>query len=450
HHHSQTINSLPLQTYTSLSTLTLAASLFLSKQEFMISAISLLRCISLPLHIEFRLCDLIEATKTRKIDEQWIKNLIVTRHGYKEDVRTTKVYVVHWDFAADYLHKGKYMLNVYIPSSGSSAAPARVTGFLGSQKFSFKQIHCFSKYKLYGGFKNQGKTGHVDLCMSVYDDFKKGGSVEQGVTFMILIKGLCKAGRVYEAIGLLDRMRKLCKPDVFAYTAMVRILVSEGYLDGCLRLGKEMERDKVQPDVMAYATLVTGLCKGNRVDKGYEFFKEMKEKRYLIDRTMYGSLIEAFVNNGKVGMACELLEDLINSGYRADLVIYNHLIRGLCTAKHVSKAHRLFKVTVEEDLKPDFETVNPMLVCYAESRKFEMTQKPGVLTVDILCRMRWPMSLPSVVTYMVMDDLAVKSMSTISTITLLNKLSIKDDCVPEEKEVQFGTQEGLKLLKASL
>ncbi|KAI3705151.1 hypothetical protein L1987_75384 [Smallanthus sonchifolius] len=215
------------------------------------------------------------------------------------------------------------------------------------------------------------KTGHIDLSMSVYNNFKKDGLVEEGVTFMILIKGLCKAGRVDEALGILARMRKLCKPDVFAYTAMIRILVSEGYLDGCLRVWKEMESDKVHPDVMAYATLVIGLCKGNRVDKGHEFFKEMKEKRYLIDRAIYGSLIEGFVNDGKVGVACELLKDLINSGYRADLVIYNHLIRGLCNMNHVSKAHKLFKVTVEEDLKPDFETVNPMLACYAGLRKFD-------------------------------------------------------------------------------
>ncbi|KAI3809027.1 hypothetical protein L1987_24993 [Smallanthus sonchifolius] len=215
------------------------------------------------------------------------------------------------------------------------------------------------------------KTGHIDLSMLVYNNFKKDGMVEEGVTFMILIKGLCKAGRVDEALRLLDRMRKLCKPDVFAYTAMIRILVSEGDLDGCLRVWKEMESDRVQPDVMAYATLVMGLCKGNRVDKGHEFFKEMKEKWYLIDRAIYGSLIEGFVNDGKVGVACELLKDLINSGYRADLVIYNHLIKGLCNVNHVSKAHKLFKVTVEEDLKPDFETVNPMLVCYAGLRKFD-------------------------------------------------------------------------------
>lgn len=215
------------------------------------------------------------------------------------------------------------------------------------------------------------KTGHLDLSMSVYSDFKNDGLIEEGVTFMILIKGLCKAGRVEESLKLLDKMRKLCKPDVFAYTAMIRILVSEGNLDGCLRVWQEMESDKVKPDVMAYTTLVIGLCNGNRVDTGHEFFKEMKTKRYLIDRAIYGSLIEGFVNDGKVGVACDLLQDLINSGYRADLMIYNHLIKGLCNLKHVSKAHKLFKVTVEEDLKPDFETINPMLVCYADLRQFD-------------------------------------------------------------------------------
>ncbi|XP_075670310.1 uncharacterized protein LOC142640103 [Castanea sativa] len=54
-----------------------------------------------------------------------------------------------------------------------------------------------------------------------------------------------------------------------------------------------------------------------------------------------------------------------------------------------------------------------------------------------------------VVTYMVMDDLVVKPMSTISRITLLNNLNVKDVEALEEKVVDLGMEEGLKLLKAS-
>ncbi|KAG5237633.1 DUF674 domain-containing protein [Salix suchowensis] len=54
------------------------------------------------------------------------------------------------------------------------------------------------------------------------------------------------------------------------------------------------------------------------------------------------------------------------------------------------------------------------------------------------------------VTYKVTDDLSVSPMSMVSVVGLLNKFDIKDFGVLEEKVVQFGINEGLQLLKASL
>nr|XP_025621639.1 uncharacterized protein LOC112713106 [Arachis hypogaea] len=55
-----------------------------------------------------------------------------------------------------------------------------------------------------------------------------------------------------------------------------------------------------------------------------------------------------------------------------------------------------------------------------------------------------------VVTYMVMDDLVIQPMSTISSITLLNKFNVKEVGALQEKVVELGMNEGLRLLKASL
>ncbi|KAB1217971.1 hypothetical protein CJ030_MR3G014619 [Morella rubra] len=55
-----------------------------------------------------------------------------------------------------------------------------------------------------------------------------------------------------------------------------------------------------------------------------------------------------------------------------------------------------------------------------------------------------------VVTYMVMDDLIVRPMSTISSITLLNKFNVKEVGLLEERVVNVDMAEGLKLLSASL
>ncbi|KAI6669054.1 hypothetical protein NL676_003939 [Syzygium grande] len=54
-----------------------------------------------------------------------------------------------------------------------------------------------------------------------------------------------------------------------------------------------------------------------------------------------------------------------------------------------------------------------------------------------------------VVTYMVMDDLEVKPMSTISSITLLNEFNVKEIGLLEEKVVILGMDEGIKLLRTS-
>ncbi|KAI4333034.1 hypothetical protein L6164_017891 [Bauhinia variegata] len=238
------------------------------------------------------------------------------------------------------------------------------------------------------------KTDHLDLALSVYDDFKGDGLVEDTVSYMILIKGLCKAGRIDQMLEILNRMRaNLCKPDVFAYTAMVKVLVPEGNFDACLRVWDEMKRDGVEPDVMAYATLITGLCKGGRVEEGYELFKEMKNKGYLIDRAIYGSLIESFVAKRKVGSAFDLLKDLMDSGYRADLGIYNSLIQGLCDVNQVEKAYKLFQRIVQDDLDPDFVSVKPLLVSYAEAKRMDdfckllkLMEKLNFPVIDDLCK----------------------------------------------------------------
>ncbi|KAL3717839.1 hypothetical protein ACJRO7_003047 [Eucalyptus globulus] len=54
-----------------------------------------------------------------------------------------------------------------------------------------------------------------------------------------------------------------------------------------------------------------------------------------------------------------------------------------------------------------------------------------------------------VVTYMVMDDLEVKPMSTISSINLLTQFNVKEIRHLEEKVVSLGMDEGIKLLRTS-
>ena len=51
-----------------------------------------------------------------------------------------------------------------------------------------------------------------------------------------------------------------------------------------------------------------------------------------------------------------------------------------------------------------------------------------------------------VLTYMVMDDLVVTPMSTVPSITLLNKFNVKEVGAPEERVIKLGLAEVCKLI----
>lgn len=54
--------------------------------------------------------------------------------------------------------------------------------------------------------------------------------------------------------------------------------------------------------------------------------------------------------------------------------------------------------------------------------------------------------MKSLVTYMVMDDLTVKPLSTIAGITAMNRFRVKDVSALQEKEVKVGLKEVINLI----
>ncbi|XP_058774269.1 uncharacterized protein LOC131648535 [Vicia villosa] len=78
-------------------------------------------------------------------------------------------------------------------------------------------------------------------------------------------------------------------------------------------------------------------------------------------------------------------------------------------------------------------------VCYVRSKKISEKKASNTINSGFV---------KDVVTFMVMDDLVIQPMSTISSITLLNKFNIKEIGTLQEKIVEMGMDEGIMLLKA--
>ncbi|KAI9156191.1 hypothetical protein LWI28_002020 [Acer negundo] len=116
----------------------------------------------------------------------------------------------------------------------------------------------------------------------------------------------------------------------------------------------------------------------------------------------------------------------------------------------------------------DYDLTNrKSYTCYSHSGN--MADVPGLICVQSGCSQKmyreWAYVPPSpantvvsveggflkgLVNYIVMDNLEVIPMSSKHVVTLLNKFNVKDVGAVEEIVVDFGVEEGLKLLKLSL
>ncbi|XP_078446976.1 pentatricopeptide repeat (PPR-like) superfamily protein [Wolffia australiana] len=209
-------------------------------------------------------------------------------------------------------------------------------------------------------------AGLVDRATAVHRSLLEDGLKEDAMTFMVLAKGLCRAGRVPAALEVLGKMRaELCRPDVFAYTALLKLAAAAGAADGCRRIWAAMAADEVVPDAMAYTLMVKTLCAGGAADEALGLLRETKSRGLVPDRVAYGALVAAMVSAGDLAGAGELVKEMTKEGYRADAGIYGSLVTGFCVVGKRDKAWKLLRRAINDGISPAPETVAGLLSAFS-------------------------------------------------------------------------------------
>lgn len=108
----------------------------------------------------------------------------------------------------------------------------------------------------------------------VLEKMPKLGCVSNGVTYGILIKGLCSNCRTALDLQLLLKMVKHggdLEPDVVTYSMVIDGLCKQHELAKAFALCKQMHSSGVIPDIVTYSSLMNGLCKKGSLDQAEEF-----------------------------------------------------------------------------------------------------------------------------------------------------------------------------------
>uniref|UniRef100_A0A0E0JZ55 Pentacotripeptide-repeat region of PRORP domain-containing protein n=1 Tax=Oryza punctata TaxID=4537 RepID=A0A0E0JZ55_ORYPU len=217
-------------------------------------------------------------------------------------------------------------------------------------------------------------------------------------TYSTLIAGLCRAGKVVEAWGVLDWMlEKNCRPMVQTYTPIVQAYCRDGRIVEAKLLMAEMERLGCLPNVVTYNVLIRALCDGDRFDEVEQVLMESSTKDWKPSTVTYNIYMNGLCKKGKAKEALKLLDVMLGEGLEPTAYTSSILLNCLCHSSRLLDAIYLLGRSTELKWYAGVVAYNTVMSSLCEMGKWrgimklltDMIKKgiePNTRTFNILVR----------------------------------------------------------------
>lgn len=251
------------------------------------------------------------------------------------------------------------------------------------------------------------------------------------MTYNVLMRGLCRAGRTAEAISFLREMEgEGVLPNIETYNILIEGLCSEKKFNESKDLLNELWSKGLMPEAATFNIVIAGLCGEGHIEQAKELMGQMESVGIMPNKVSYNVLTRGFVGkNADVTDAIPLLEEMEQKGFILDistfqmflqrlppmpeepeisrdvvsfnimlqglfheckydeglkhfremkgqnlspnLMTYNILLRGLCRAYRVDEAYSFLQQMADTGISPSIVTYNTLIEGLCKDNKLE-------------------------------------------------------------------------------
>ncbi|XP_043714086.1 pentatricopeptide repeat-containing protein At2g15690, mitochondrial-like isoform X2 [Telopea speciosissima] len=176
----------------------------------------------------------------------------------------------------------------------------------------FKSRSTCDNFAVLRQFSSKKKSGSMIVLRVSH---KEAAYVDEGHRMSSDLKGLCREGRVEEALELMDDMERreiYIVPDRFL--ALLQICTDLKLLEAGRRVHDYISRSPSKPGISVFNKVVDMYCKVGSIADARQAFDEMP-KRNLFS---WNYMIMGLVENGKAEEALEIYNEMRTNGTRPD------------------------------------------------------------------------------------------------------------------------------------
>lgn len=181
-------------------------------------------------------------------------------------------------------------------------------------------------------------------------------------SFNILIKALCRLGKVDAAYSLLSEMNKQgCPANEITYGTLMDHLCKEGKAQEALDLFENMTKDGCHPDTVTFNIVISCLSKQGKIKEAVEFLDSMESKGHNPTSGSYHAVLYGILHNQMFTEAKAIIHRMLLNRCFPSFSSYKTLIAGLCNEGLVDDAVQILEQMLKQGFVPRMGTWNSLL-----------------------------------------------------------------------------------------
>ncbi|KAG2569749.1 pentatricopeptide repeat-containing protein At1g63080, mitochondrial-like [Panicum virgatum] len=230
------------------------------------------------------------------------------------------------------------------------------------------------------------------------------------IDYTDLIFSFCRAGRLADALQLLDEMRALnhpltphtyapilkafcdnadiegadaiinsmrcsgCLPDVVIYNIYIQGLCKMGHFDAVELVIDQSGRNGWVPDAVTYSTYIAGLCRFGYINEAFQQLEIMVAKGLQLTVVGLNILLDHVAQDLDMWAGKEVLERCQELGFVVDVVTYNTVMDHFSKKGKWLRVLKLFTDLLKKPITPNVQTYNILISCLCRAGKFQFAK----------------------------------------------------------------------------
>ncbi|KAJ0982614.1 hypothetical protein J5N97_010869 [Dioscorea zingiberensis] len=197
-------------------------------------------------------------------------------------------------------------------------------------------------------------SGHTAEFRLVWDDMLKNSELP-GEVYTCVLRSFCIAGKVEEARALFEEMKNK-DPSVHAngYEILVKGLCRVGKMTCAVKLVDDMKHGSVV-DSNIYGCLIDGFLRKGDTQKALEMLYSSRKSGALPTVSSYTQMIQHLFRSDEYGKACELYDEMLENGIEPDVVAMTAMVAGHVQNHCISEARAVFESMKQKVTRPSWK-----------------------------------------------------------------------------------------------